>query len=92
MAVLDIIPRRSSADAFVDAPDLAWAKAAIHFLHPQNDGDELQHGLPLQEGCCHNVHVEGEAGLAGPQTLVVPNPHLHIATTLFGGLMQRNAM
>ena len=60
-----MVPQRSSADAFVDAPDLAWVEAARDILHACSAADELQHGLPLQEGCCRIVHawtyVEGEA-------------------------------
>ncbi len=51
----------NAPDGFVDAPDLAWVEAARDILHAHSATDELQHGLPLQEGCCRDVHVEGEA-------------------------------
>ena len=49
----------SAPDGCVDAPDLAWVEAARDILHAHSAADELQHGLPLQEGCCCDVHVEG---------------------------------
>ncbi len=51
----------SAPDGFVDALDLAWVEAAGDILHAHSGADEVQHGLPLQEGCCRDVHVEGEA-------------------------------
>ena len=52
-----MVPQCSSADAFVDAPDLAWVEAARDILHAYSAADELQHGLPLQEACCRDVHA-----------------------------------
>ena len=62
----DMVPQFSSADAFVDAPDLTWVEAARDILHAYSAADELQHGLTLQEACCRDIHawttyVEGEA-------------------------------
>lgn len=64
-------------DSLVDGFNLDWVEAPSEVLHAHSGADQLQHGLPLQEGCCRDVHVQRQSCLARPQGLVVPNPHLH---------------
>ncbi len=76
--------------ALLNAPDLGWVEAARDILHAHSAAVELQHGLPLQEGCCRDVHVEGETRLAacGPQTLVVLRYPVHTCTIPQQGLVE----
>ena len=66
--------------SLVDGLNLDWAESPGQVLHPHSGPNQLQHGLPLQEGCCSDVHVQCQTCLAWPQGLVVPNPHLHCST------------
>ena len=78
--------RPISAPAYLDALHALADFASIftqamrlelsHISEASQARHVLNHRLLLQEGRGHNVHIQCQPFLCGPQTLLVPQPHL----------------